>query len=128
MSREFTPVVAGDYRLTIETVDGGHLLRVVGPAPTTPITIALTPQGPVLHLEGSAAVRLTGDLAIDAARVAIRGREGLGLLSGGDLQLSAEGVLTSTARAQAIRADLGDVSIRANDDVRLDGERIKMNC
>jgi aminopeptidase N len=28
----------------------------------------------------------------------------------------------------AARAELGDLSLRANDDVRIDGERVRTNC
>ena len=34
----------------------------------------------------------------------------------------------TSARAQAITARLGDVSVKANDDVRLNGERVRLNC
>jgi hypothetical protein len=36
--------------------------------------------------------------------------------------------MTSTARAHKVTAERGDVDVYANDDVKLDGERIRMNC
>ena len=46
----------------------------------------------------------------------------------GDLALRAAGALTSEARIQNLTATLGDVNVRANDDVKMQGERIRMNC
>lgn len=39
-----------------------------------------------------------------------------------------EGTNKLLAQVQKITATLGNVNIRANDDVRLDGERVKLNC
>lgn len=46
----------------------------------------------------------------------------------GDAQLSVSGDLTSEARTTRIESRRGDVRIRANDDVLLNGERVKLNC
>jgi hypothetical protein len=48
--------------------------------------------------------------------------------SGGSIGVRAEGDIVSEARAQIIRASAGDVRVVANDDVVMDGERIKLNC
>jgi hypothetical protein len=36
--------------------------------------------------------------------------------------------LDSQARIQNITAVLGNVNVKANDDVRMNGERVRMNC
>lgn len=46
----------------------------------------------------------------------------------GDLKLQVAGDLHSEARVQNVTATLGDVNVRANDDVKMIGERIRMNC
>jgi hypothetical protein len=40
----------------------------------------------------------------------------------------ADGDLKTEARIQEIRARLGNVNVSANDDVRIDGERVMVNC
>ena len=63
-----------------------------------------------------------------ADRVAIHGREGVAITTDGDVAIVAAGDLETRARTQTIAAELGDVRVVANDDVRLTGERIRMNC
>ena len=83
----------------------------------------------IVRFEGSGLmIQAAGALAIDAERVAIHGREGLALTTNGDAQIRVAGELRTQARAQYLTAELGNVAIRANDDVKLDGERIRMNC
>lgn len=114
-------VPLGGYALHIERIQDGHLLRLNGPGGEQALEIALTPEGPVLRFQGGMRMDLAGDLAVDARLVSLHGREGLVLTSGADATLVAEGDLNARAR-------LGDLSVRANDDVRIDGERIRMNC
>lgn len=114
-------VPLGSYALHIERTKDGHLLRLEGPEGEKSMEIVLTPQGPVLRLNSSLRMDLTGDLAVEARHVSLHGREGLTLTSGTDAVLAVTGDLN-------LRAELGDVTVRANDDVRLDGERIRMNC
>ena len=42
--------------------------------------------------------------------------------------VEAVGDVKSAGRSQEIVADLGDVRVKANDDVRLNGERVRCNC
>lgn len=111
----------GNHFLHIEPEAGGHVLRLVGPGGAQRLEIAVTADGPVLRLHSGLKIELAGALAIDAATVSLHGREGLTLTSGGDARLAAAGDLVA-------RAERGEVSVRANDDVRLDGERVRMNC
>jgi hypothetical protein len=111
----------GDHFLHIEPEAGGHVLRLVGPGGAQRLEIAVTADGPVLRLHSGLKLELAGALTIDAQTVALHGREGLALTSGADARITAAGDLVA-------RAELGDVSVRANDDVRLDGERVRMNC
>lgn len=118
---ELRPMPLGSYSLHIERLPDGHLLRLLGPDGERSLEIALTPEGPVLRLHSGLRMDLAGDLAVDARHVSLHGREGLTLTSGADASLMAAGDLVA-------RAELGDLTLRANDDVRIDGERIRMNC
>ena len=53
---------------------------------------------------------------------------GVMVSSGGDAAIHVGRDLEISARAQSLRAELGDISLKANDDIRLDGERIRNNC
>lgn len=114
-------ITVGDHFLHIETGSDGHHLRLIGPAGAQSLEIVITPQGPVLRLGSGLRLELAGALQIDAERVALHGRHGVSLTSGADTTIDA-------ARHVAVTADLGEVRVKANDDLRLDGERVLMNC
>lgn len=124
-----TTLTVGDHLLVIEAGEGaGQVIRLIGPAGAQALTIELTPQGPRLCLGSGLTLALAGALTIDAERVAIHGRSGMALTSGGEIKVQAAGDLNASGRITTIVADLGDVQVKANDDVRLNGERVMMNC
>lgn len=93
------------------------------------LSIEVTDAGPVLRFEGEALqIRAAGALMVEAEDLSLHGRSHLSLTTGGSLDVAAEGDLSSQARVQQIRATLGNVNIAANDDVRIDGERVMVNC
>jgi hypothetical protein len=114
--------------LVVERRPGLDLLRVFNADGQACLTVRLTPTGPVLQFDGSVVLQTSGALALDAEHIALHGRDGVTITSGGDVTLQTAGDLTSRARVQNIRADLGNVNLQANDDVRLNGERVLVNC
>jgi len=58
----------------------------------------------------------------------LRLASGLRMEIAGDLDIAAQNVRLLGRDDVCIEAGRGDVSIRANDDIRLDGERIRNNC
>jgi hypothetical protein len=119
----------GDQRLVLERTHAENVLKVVGSDGHVKFSISITAAGPVLRFEGSGLlIQSTGPLVIDAQSLVIQGREGLALISGGKGNIRCEGDLAIEARQQNLTAVLGNVNIKANDDVVLDGERIRMNC
>jgi hypothetical protein len=118
-----------DQTLVIEHHDGCNLLTIAGPRGGISLSIRLTERGAELEIGGEGlAVRTSGDLSINARRLSLHGRDGVALSTGGDVSIEAGGDMRSKARGHRITADPGDVEVRANDDVKLDGERIRMNC
>lgn len=111
----------GEHFLHIEPATDGHHLRLLGPGGGQSLEIVVTSQGPVLRLGAGLRLELAGALSVDAERIALHGRSGVALTSGGEVTIDAATHLTA-------KADLGDVRVKANDDLRLDGERILMNC
>jgi hypothetical protein len=104
-------------------------IQLLDASGVTSLTIRLTPAGPVVELAGaSLALKVDGDLALAARRIHLHGSETVSVTSGAEIALAAAGTLTTEGRRQNITATHGDVSMYANDDVKIDGERIRMNC
>jgi hypothetical protein len=121
--------LTGNQQLTIERRLSDSVVRLVGGNGQVSLTIEITAAGPVLRFDGlNLRIESSGDLAIGARRIAVHGREGLAITSGGDATIQTFGDLNTVAREQNISARLGNVNVKANDDVRLRGERIKLNC
>jgi len=121
--------LAGRQQLEVITAKDRSELNLIGTDGQVRLRIEVSAAGPVLLLEGGhLKVEVRGDLALVADRLALVGRRELVLRSGGDLHLHAKQDLHSEARIQNIKADLGNVNVKANDDVRLNGERVLMNC
>jgi len=74
------------------------------------------------------ALKVDGDLAIAARRLLLHGSEGVAISSDADAQIVAAQTLMTQGRRQDVTATHGDVRVYANDDVKIDGERIRMNC
>ena len=121
--------LAGGHELVVSGALDRNVVELVAQNGQIRLSIEVSDAGAVLSFEG-AALRLQakGDLVIEAERLALVGRSAVALETAGDLHLRAHGDLTSEARIQTIRAELGNVNVKANDDVRLDGERVLVNC
>lgn len=121
--------LTGQQRLLVQRSPDGDLVQFLSPDGVVALSVSLTENGPVLRFEGASLVlQAAGKLAIEADELVLRGRSGVTLRTEGDLELQATGDLNSEARIQTITATRGDVKVRANDDVKLVGERIRMNC
>ncbi|PIE66989.1 MAG: hypothetical protein CSA23_06265 [Deltaproteobacteria bacterium] len=116
-------------KLMIEDHQASNVLKILDSNGKISLSIQITEDGPVLKLGGGALTITTeGNLAIDAESVSIHGRKEMALTTEGNFHIEASGGIHSKAQAQLITADLGDIDIKANDDVKLDGERIRLNC
>ncbi|MFW5699112.1 MAG: hypothetical protein ACOCYN_04580 [Planctomycetota bacterium] len=73
------------------------------------------------------ALRADERIDIAAPQVAIHAEDDLQLASGGAAGLEVAGPLRVEGHTTELRSRRGDVAIHANDDVRIDGERIKLN-
>jgi len=121
--------LVGDHALEVVRDPEKNVLRVLTPDRKAGLSITITPQGISLHVAGGDLTLATdGALAIQAEELALHGRRGVSISSDGDATLRAAGDIHSEGRIQNIRARLGNVNVKANDDVKLDGERIKLNA
>jgi hypothetical protein len=115
--------------MDIQRAPAEDVVRILTSSGGPALTLVVREEGIELRLEaGAVALRSQGDLSVDARSISFRGREGVSIESGGDVRFAAEGSLVQEAARQKIRARVGDVDVRANDDVKIDGERIRMNC
>lgn len=121
--------LVGDHRLVVQNNAESSDLRVIGRNGSVSLSIHVTEHGPVLRLEGTVIhIEAQGELCLNAERLTIHGRRSLALTSDGKVSIDTPGDIQSDARSQKITAHLGNVDIKANDDVTIDGERIRMNC
>jgi len=116
------------HSISVEESESENLISLSDQNGVVQLSIVVTSEGPILKFEGSKVlVHATGALAFDAERIAIRGREGVNISSGTDASFNVEGDLSIEASVNNITSTLGNVNVRANDDVKLNGERIKLN-
>jgi uncharacterized protein (DUF2345 family) len=97
----------------------------------------MTERGPVLRFRAAdLEIASPGDVRVDCDHLHLRAARGIVEETGGDLVhvakgdavIQAGGDLRAEARAARVEARRGDVVVEANDDVKLLGERIKLNC
>jgi len=115
-------------QLIVERGRDGDVLTLLAADGAVMFSLQVTADGPVLRFDGALKIEASGDLTLAGQRVAIRGANGVSIESGADATINVAGDLSTNARIQSIRARLGNVNVTANDDVRLTGERIKLNC
>ena len=121
--------------MTIEEGDGERL-TVRSAEGVIELSVRFTIRGPVLTFSG-ADVELHGTRAVrlDCERLDIRAREGVDLETDGDLREHIAGskvtrvgeVAELEAHSVQVTSRRGDVSLKANDDVSLKGERVLLN-
>ena len=129
--------LASGYRLASSgpSVREQDLITLTAPDGRVCLSVALRPDGPVVEVHAqSLSVASDGVLRLDCERLEIEAPGGTSLHTGslvqdiaGDLRTRAGGVIESEAHAQRLHARRGDVALSANDDVTLDGERVRLN-
>lgn len=124
-------------RVRLEPEESGDLLTVSAPDGKVELVIRLTDEGPTVQLQ-AAALELFAprDITLECGgRFRVRAREGIAIETAGPMQQRVAGALEVEvggrsqlrARAVSVEATLGNVDVRANDDVALEGERILLN-
>lgn len=116
------------YELQLRDEGGAEGLRIVAPGGHLCVQIRLDPEGPrievfgaELHAHADEVVRLAGP------RVEIEAEESITLRSGGTIRQQARGNVESEAFEHHLESTHGEIRLVANDDVALDGERIRLN-
>lgn len=113
------------------------ILRVSSSGGEVELQIRITPEGPVLVFDQArVSIQNSGNIDLECEDLDIRARGRLMLESGGDSSHRVAGNYTVDVRddaeikAQAVdvHAQLGELSLRANDDVALNGLRVLLNA
>lgn len=119
---EIAPLeLAGRRRLVLKRSGESDAITLLEHDGKIAVTVVVTAEAITLSLGGAdLEVNVERNLSIEAQSIALRGREGVAI--------STEGKLATTGRSQSIVATHGDVALDANDDVKLGGERILLNC
>lgn len=108
------------YALEVVERQNRGTLRLRAPDGTLCLTIRLDETGP--HLEVSAA-----SVAVSAEKSLRMSCENLEVFAEKNISMRARGTFETEGFDQLIRATTGDIHVHANDDVRVDGERIHLN-
>jgi hypothetical protein len=93
------------------------------------LTISVGADGVSVRVAGaSVVIEATEMLRLEAKRLVLAALQELVVESGGTAEMRIAGELSVAAAAQTLVSTEGDFRVQANDDVRLDGERIRLNC
>lgn len=112
-------------------------ISLIGKSGNIEVTIEMTEKGSLIKFSGAQIqLRAKEKIEINSPNVEINAEKRIDIQTNGDFHQRIQGDFHQriqgdafrAARVQNIHADLGDVKIKANDDLRLDGERIKLNC
>jgi hypothetical protein len=121
--------LVGGQQLVLERNSCRSVLKLISRNGEIHLSVYTTAEGHVLQFDGThLIIQASGTLAIAADNVAIHGRNGIAITSGADAHIRVARDLHTEARVQNIAATLGNVNVKANDDVKLNGERVLMNC
>lgn len=117
--------------------DGAEHLRIRGVDGDVELEVVLTESGPRLRFKAAdIALEADGKVQVDCDEFHVRAASGIihetdgnmGERVAGDAVTVVKGDLRVSARTAGVRATRGDVRLKANDDVKLEGERIMLNC
>jgi hypothetical protein len=104
--------LASGRRIEAAEIEGGELVRIRAKDGACVLTVELTDAGPILRFEG-AALEIVAPRSLDIAC--------------GALRIEATEGATIAGKQVEIEAKRGGVTVRATDDVRVDGERVLLN-
>jgi uncharacterized protein (DUF2345 family) len=108
--------------------DADERLELFAPGGRLCLTIRLTPDGAQLELDGAELhVRAHERLRLSGSHVEVSAHKTLELRSEGEIVQRARGLATSAAFEHQVEATHGEIRLVANDDIALDGERVRLN-
>lgn len=129
-------VLPSGRAIEVQSAADADVLRFRAPSGECVLTIHLTDAGPVVRLDGAMLeVRASKRLSLECDEFALKASGGASIDVGGDLRENVGGTTHRVAQgdafveAQHVRMEArpGGIELRANDDVRVTGERVLLN-
>jgi len=132
------------HSLTILDKNQSDVIQVRNAKGIVLFTIEVNEQGTNLNINAeninikatnNLNIKATNNLNIEAKTVSIESKDNTKITTNadfkqftkGDAIFLTEGEKIDTAKSQTIKSELGNVDLKANDDVTLKGERVKLN-
>jgi len=113
--------VVGQRRIVLRRCGDSDALTLLERDGKVAVSVTITEGAVTLTIGGAdLEVAVERNLSIRAQNIALEGRDGVAITTAGPL--------VTTGRSQQLTATHGDVAVDANDDVKLNGERIRLNC
>jgi hypothetical protein len=107
---------------------GGELVTLRSPSGEIEIEVVITPEGPRLRLHAvDLALVASKRVTIDCEDLELRCTRDMSIEVGGDQREVIAGNARHEAHTTTIETRRGDLTIRANDDARVEGERVLLN-
>jgi hypothetical protein len=114
--------------LVIEDQAGGELVTLRNPSGKVEVELVITAEGPRLRLEAvDLALVASKRVTIDCEDLELRCSRDMSVEVGGDQRETVAGQARHEAHATTIETRRGDLTLRANDDARVEGERVLLN-
>jgi len=126
--KESIPISSGRL-LEIERTDNGDRLSICSPDDVVELEILITDTGPLLRFRSAdLQLQAIGSVKVECEDYSVKATRSILHETEGHLLLKAKEELDMEGKVSTLCATRGDVKIKANDDVRLNGERIRLNC
>jgi hypothetical protein len=135
-SSKLAPLVSGRSVVSRNLDETTDLVEIRSPEGKVELEVFLTAEGPVLRFLNARLQLSSKHLTLHCEHFEVDAQEGILQRTQGDYERYVQGETIVESgrqyRNRALEADIsstrGDVRIKANDDVRLNGERVKLNC
>lgn len=114
--------------LRIESGDEADVITLRNPNGDIEVEVVITPEGPRLRLRAiDLSLVATRRVTIDCEDFELRCKRDMEVEVGGDQREVIAGVAHHEAHATTVETRRGDLTLRANDDARVEGERVLLN-
>jgi hypothetical protein len=116
------------FELALESGAAQEKLQLRAPGGEMCLEIRLARHGVEVSIAAAEiALSTKSSLRVDCQSIAFNAQEDIAISSQGSLRLASAKQLSIESRSVAVASTLGDLSLCANDDVRIEGERIRLN-